>query len=305
MLMPLLTSVFGLFLLLAGMYCLREGLKRFAGSSFQNLLHTLTLTPSKGFLSGIAVTTFLQSSTALTVMTVSFVDAELMYFENALALILGSNIGSTATPQLLTLPLDRIAIWLIFFGLSGFCFVKTRIRYLFLSLGGLGIMFFSLAILEMAMIPITDLPWVDNQLHQLHNNYLYAIAAGTALSAAMHSSSAATGIAMLLTEEGFLTLPAALAFILGVNIGTCFTAIFVSFFASRAAQKVALFHLLVNIAGVILCYPLLEPFAALIAILSDDLGRQVANGHTIFNILSSLLFLPFIPLMTKLLNKLR
>ncbi len=302
---PLFFTVTGIILLLAGMNFLREGLKKFAGSYFQEILHKLTVTSGKGFISGIVVTAFLQSSTALTVMAVSLVDAELICFENTLGLILGSNIGSTLTSQLMAFPLDKISIWLIVIGSAGFVLIKVRTRFLLLSLAGIGVMFFSLSLLEAAMIPITGMSWVQNSLHSLHSNHFYCILAGTFFSALLHSSSAATGIAMVLTEEGWLSLPASFAFILGANIGTCFTALIVSFFASRSAQKVAIFHVLINVFGVIVFYPFLSPFTKIITLLGDNLSRQVANTHTFFNLASSLLVLPLLPLVIRLLNRLR
>jgi len=305
MILPLLFAFAGLMLLLAGMKLLRVGLGKFAGSQFQVTLHKLTVTPGRGFLCGIVATGFLQSSTALTVMAVSLVDAGILGFEKTLALILGSNIGATLTPQLLAFPLEKISIWFIFIGSLGYIILKNRTRFLFLSLAGTGTMFLALALLETTMAPMVSMPWVQNWLHHLGNNYAWCIYAGTIISALLHSSSATTALAMLLTEEGWLTLPASLAFILGANIGTCFTALIVSFFASRSAQKVAVFHVLLNIFGVLVFYPLLIPIANMIVVLGDIPGRQVANAHTFFNIASSLVILPFLPQATSLLNRLR
>ncbi|NLL51956.1 MAG: Na/Pi cotransporter family protein [Peptococcaceae bacterium] len=305
MLKAIFISIFGLILLLAGMFVLREGLKKYAGSHFQNTIQKLTVTPAKGFFSGVAATIFLQSSTALTVMAVSFVDAGLVPFENTLALILGSNIGSTVTPQLLAFPLAEFSVWLVVAGFAGFIFFKKRLRFLFLSIAGIGTMFFSLSLLEKGMAPITTMPWCQNWLSQLHNNYIYCIMAGTFLSAILHSSSAVTGIAMVLTEKGWLSLPASFAFILGANIGTCFTALIVSVLASRSAQKVAIFHLMANIFGVLVFYPFITTTGGIMELMGDDPARQVANAHTFFNIVSSLMLLPFLPTATRILNKLR
>lgn len=303
--MPLILTLIGLALLLTGMSTLREGLERFAGSQLKQTLLKLTATPSKGFLSGIVATGFLQSSTALTVLAVSFVDARLIGFENALGLILGSNIGTTLTPQLLAFPLTNVSLWFIFSGLIGFWLMRGQTRFLLLALTGLGTMFFSLSVLESAMAPLTEMSWVQSRLHQLDNSYILCIIAGTLLSALLHSSSAATGIAMVLTEEGWLNLPASLAFIFGVNIGTCFTAVIVSFFTSRAAQRVAIFHVLLNVFGVILFLPFITVLAEIIGNLGGSLSRQVANAHTIFNLTSSLVALPLLPYASRLLQRIR
>ncbi len=305
MLMPLLLTVLGLMLLLTGMNTLRDGLGKFAGPHFKEVLLKLTATPGKGFISGIVATGFLQSSTALTVLAVSFVDARLLGFKNALGLILGSNIGTTITPQLLAFPLTKTSLWLILLGLLGFKLIKSKTRFLLLSIAGLGMMFFSFLALESAMIPLMEKTWVQGKLHQLDNNYVLSIIAGTTLSALLHSSSAATGIAMLLTEEGWLNLPASLAFIFGANIGTCFTAVIVSFFTSRAAQRVAIFHVLLNVFGVLIFYPFITALAEIINSLGGSLSRQVANAHTVFNLVSSLLALPLLPYASRLLEKIR
>jgi len=305
MLRPLIFTVIGLALLLTGMRLLRRGLEMYAGSHFQQILLRLTATPSKGFISGMIATGVLQSSTALTVMTVSFVDARLILFHNALGLILGSNIGTTITPQLLAFPLSKISIWLILPGFIGYLVLKKKTRFLLLSFAGLGMMFFSLSVLEAAMLPLMEMTWVQDELHRLDNSYFFSMLAGTFLSALLHSSSAATSIAMVLTKEGWLNLPAALALIMGANIGTCFTALIVSFFASRAAQRVALFHVLLNVFGMLIFFPFLTLTADLISLLGGNLSRQVANMHTLFNVTSSLLMLPLLPYASRLLEKIR
>lgn len=303
MILPLLLTFLGLTLLLFGLKTLRNGLEKFAGSSLQRTLLKLTSSLSKGFFTGMIATGLLQSSTALTLMAVSFVDANLISFRNSLGLILGSNIGTTITPQILAFPIKQIALWLIFHGLLGFIIFKSQKKYLFSALAGLGIMLLSLSILEAAMIPLSELPQVQSWLQQIGNNNFLAVLAGTVLSALLHSSSAATGIAMVLTEEGWITLPTALAFLFGANIGTCFTALIVSFFTSRAAQRVAIFHVLLNIFGVIIFYPFLTQITELITLLGGSLSRQVANAHTIFNVASSLLALPLLPYATRVLEK--
>lgn len=303
MILALTLTLLGLTLLLLGLKTLRNGLEKFAGSSLQQTLLKITSTLSKGFFTGMIATSLFQSSTALTLMVVSFVDAKLISFRNALGLILGSNIGTTITPQILAFPIKEIAVWLTLLGLIGHVILKSKKRYLSSALAGLGIMLFSLSILETAMVPLSELPQVQSWLQQIGHNNLLAVLAGTALSALLHSSSAATGIAMVLTEQGWINLPTALALLFGANIGTCFTALIVSYFTSRAAQRVAIFHVLLNIFGVIIFYPFLTPIADLISLLGGSLSRQVANAHTIFNVLASLIALPLLPYATRLLEK--
>jgi len=299
----LLTLVLGLCLLLWGMRVLRQGLQSFAGLRLHQVLSWMTATPWRGFWSGSVSTAVLQSSTALTVMAVSFVDAELLAFENALALILGSNVGTTLTTQLLAFPLDRITPYLMLFGALGYLFIQNRGRYLSLSIFGLGVLFFSLSLLQAGMAPLADLPVIQHFLRQLGDNHLQGVIAGTVLSALLHSSSATTGIVMILTQDGWITLPTALAFIFGANIGTCFTAVLAALGSSRAAQRVALFHVLLNVFGVLLFLPFVGPLAHGLTLMGGSLARQVANAHTLFNLLSSLLAFPLLPWATRFLKK--
>lgn len=301
--MYLLTLILGLGLLLWGMKVLRKGLQSFAGLYLRQLLLWMTATPIRGFWAGGISTAFLQSSTALTVMAVSFVDAELLPFENALALILGSNIGTTLTTQLLAFPIAYITPYLLILGALGYLFIPNRIRYLFLSIFGLSLLFFAMSMLQSGLAPLADRPWVQQFLQQLGDNHLKGVLAGTLLSALLHSSSATTGIVMLLTEDGWITLPTALASIFGANIGTCFTAVLAAMASSRAAQRVALFHVLLNVFGVLLFLPLVHPLAQGLTFMGGGLSRQVANAHTLFNILSSLLAFPLLPRATQFLKR--
>jgi phosphate:Na+ symporter len=301
--MYLFTLVLGLTLLLGGMKLLRQGLQSFAEQRLRQALLWMTETPGRGFWSGTISTALLQSSTALTIITVSFVDAQLLAFENALALILGSNIGSTMTTQLLAFPLERITPYIMMLGALGYLFIPTRWRYLFLSIFGLGVLFFGLNLLQAGLIPLADLPAIQHFLRQLGDSRLKGVLAGTVLSALLHSSSATTGIVMLLTQDGWITLPAALAFIFGANIGTCFSAVVASLASSQAAKRVALFHVALNIFGVLLFLPLVGPLASGLAFMGGNLSRQVANAHTLFNLLSSVLAFPLLPWATRLLKK--
>lgn len=297
------TLALGLFLLLWGMQTLRFGLQSFAGHRLRQALLWMTATPWRGFWSGTFSTALLQSSTALTVMSVSFVDAELLPFENALGLILGSNIGTTMTTQLLAFPLERLTPYILIIGALGYLFTPHRWRFLFLSFLGLGALFLALNLLRAGMAPIADWPGMQQFLHQLGDHHFKGVLAGTLLSALLHSSSATTGIVMLLAEDGWLTLPTALAFIFGANIGTCFTAVLASLATSRAAQRVALFHVLLNVFGVLLFLPFVDPLAQGLTLMGGTLSRQVANAHTLFNLLSSILAYPLLPWATRLLKK--
>jgi phosphate:Na+ symporter len=301
----LLALTLGLGLLLYGMHILRHGLQAFAGETFQRLLQRMTFTPWRGFWSGTFATAALQSSTALTVMAVSFVDSGLIPFQNALGLILGSNIGTTVTTQLLALPLDQFIPYTLLFGGLGYLFIWNRWRYLALSCLGLGMIFLALSLLENGMAPLAEENWVQTSLHQLGNQHVKGVVAGTLLSGLLHSSAATTGIVMLLAEDGWITLPTALAFIFGANIGTCFTAVLASFATNRAAQRVAIFHVLLNVFGVLIFLPFLTPMARLLEWFGGSLSLQIANAHTLFNVVSSLIAFPLLPWVTRQLERIK
>lgn len=300
----ILTPAAGLLILIAGMQTLRQGLQTLAETRLRQTLLWMTQTPWRGFWSGTLATALIQSSTILTVMTISFVDAGLLPFVNALYLILGSNIGTTMTTQLLAFPLDRFAIYIMLLGGTGFLFCPSRWRHLALSVLGLGLLFLGLMILESGLSHFVGNPAIQHFLHSLGNHHFRGVIAGTLLSALLHSSSATTGLVMVLTQEGWLTLPTAFAFVLGANIGTCMTALLASLASGRAAQRVAMFHILLNVFGVLCFYPFLIPITGFLNFFGGNLARQVANTHTFFNIVSSLLALPLLPFATKLLSKL-
>lgn len=287
------------------MHILRFGLQAFAGDTFRNFLYQMTATPWRGFWSGTLATAVLQSSTALTVMAVSFVDSGLIPFQNALGLILGSNIGTTVTTQLLALPLEPLIPYALLLGGLGYLFFPHRWRYLALSCLGLGFLFLALSLLESGMAPLAELEWVQSALHQLGDHHFQGVIAGTLLSAVLHSSAATTGIVMILASDGWITLPTALAFVFGANIGTCFTAVLASLATNRAAQRVAIFHVLLNLFGALLFLPFLTPLALFLQGTGLHISLQVANAHTLFNVISSLIALPLLPWATRLLERIR
>lgn len=300
----LLTPAVGLFFLLGGMYILRQGLQSLAETRLRQVILWMTLNPWRAFFSGTVATALVQSSTVLTVMTVSFVDAGLLPFANALYLILGSNIGTTVTTQLLAFPLDRFSYYAMLLGSLGFLFLSNRFRYLALGTFGLGLLFFGLMTLKTGLEPFVGLAGIQDFIHSLGDHHIRGVAAGALLSALLHSSSATTGIVMLLTQEGWITLPTAIAFVLGANIGTCVTALLAALATEAAARRVAYFHILLNVFGVLVFLPFLHPFTGLLNLLGGNLSRQVANAHTLFNIISSILAYPLVPAATRLLKRL-
>jgi len=287
----------GIGLLLLGVNLLRSGLISLSHSRLERLLYRATHNPWKGFLWGILATALVQSSTATTVLTVGMVDSKTISFYQGLSLILGANVGTCLTVQLLAFNIQTLARPAIILG--GLFLVLRSYRAAGLSLLGCGLIFYSLHLLSWASAPLKQSTSLPGLLTALGTSPWQALLAGIAFSSLLHSSSAVTGITMVLTSEGLVALPGALSIVLGANIGTCSTALIASLFSSRAAQRAALANVLINIGGALVVLPFLYTIAPLLSFISPNPARQVAHFHTLFNILSSIVALSLLkPLAT-------
>lgn len=284
----------GLAMLFFGMQFMKSGLENAAQHRLRMILQRLTKTPLTGMLTGTLITALVQSSTAVTVLSIGFVNARLMTFEQALGIILGTNIGTCITAQLISLDLHKLAIPAIGLGALIMWLSKGRGKYVGQAILGFGVAFLGMSVLGEALQPLKDYPPFIHWLTTLSQNYLLAVVAGTVFSALIHSSSTTTGVVMALSSQGLVDLPAAIAIVFGSNIGTCITGLLASFGTNRSAQRVAMSHVMLNVGGVALFLPFLGPFTTLMAETASELPRQIANAHTIFNIASSVILLPFI-----------
>ncbi|MBC8399879.1 MAG: Na/Pi cotransporter family protein, partial [Candidatus Marinimicrobia bacterium] len=256
----------------------------------------------------------IQSSSATTVMLVSFVHAGLMTFVQALGVILGSNIGTTVTAQIIAFKITDYALLMVAIGIALYLFGRRDShKYYGEVILGFGLLFLGMSLMSKAMYPLREYqPFID--ILKSLENPLLGILAGALFTALVQSSSAFTGIVIVLAIEGVLTLEAGIPLIFGANVGTCITAGLASITASREARRVALAHVLFNLAGVLIFLPFIDPFADFVRSLSPggaagaDLGavvpRQIANAHTIFNIAAAVIFLPIAGLFAKLINRL-
>lgn len=282
-------------MLLWGMQIMKEGLENLSREKMRQALATLTATPLKAALTGLVFTILAQSSTAMSVITIGFVNAGLMNLAQAIGILLGANVGTCITVQLLSFNLFHLAapaaaLGIVFWALLG----NRPAGQLGRSLCGFGLVFAGLQLMANALAPLQQAPWFFEALLSLQYSPVMAVLTGALASALLHSSAAATGIAMLLSQQHLIALPTAVAIVLGNNIGTCITAVLASLGGSRAGQQVATAHVLLNVLGALLFLPLLHPFSALVAYTADTLPRQVANAHTLFNIFSSLITLPLV-----------
>ncbi|HTI52630.1 MAG TPA: Na/Pi cotransporter family protein [Verrucomicrobiae bacterium] len=294
--MTLLALFGGLALLLYGMQLIGEGLQRAAGGHLRHLLTRMTHNRFAGVASGALVTAIIQSSSATTLMLIGFVSAGLLTFPQSLGMILGADIGTTVTVQLLAFRIQELSLLLV--GL-GFAMAFFSRRGVFKSLGqvvlGFGFIFLGMKVMNDGLAPLADNELTRQVLVALAGNQFLALLVGAVLSASMASSAATIGLTLSLGQQGLLPLGAAIPVVLGANIGTCATALAASMRSSSDARRVAVAHIAFKVLGVALVFPFIGPLTHLVGLTSADPARQIANTHTFFNVAISALFLPFAP----------
>lgn len=278
--------IIGLCFFLYGMKLLGDGLQKAAGDSLRRILQALTSHPLKGVLVGVGVTSIIQSSAATTVMVVGFVNAGLMTLRQAMGIIFGANIGTTITAQLIVFNLRNVIWVFLLIGILMEFFVKRKTtKAIGEAILGLGILFFGLYLMSDAVAPLKSNQELIDFLVRFGNMPALGILVGTMFTAAIQSSSVTTSLVVALSMQGMMTLPAAIALILGANIGTTVTTAIASIGTNVASRRAALTHFLFNFLGVLIIFPFLRPFAHLVSMTSTYLPRQVANAHTMFNVL--------------------
>ncbi|MBT4269420.1 MAG: Na/Pi cotransporter family protein [Deltaproteobacteria bacterium] len=297
----------GLALFLFGMELMSEGMKKTAGTQMRAILATLTSNRVVALLLGAFVTMVIQSSSATTVMLVSFVQAGLLTFVQAMGVILGADIGTTITAQMIAFKLTDYALLMIAIGFAVRMFGKGEsARNIGEAILGFGILFFGMKMMSDAMKPLRTYSVFIEFLRGLENPVL-GILVGALFTALVQSSSAFTGVVIVLAQQNLITLEAGIPMVFGANVGTCVTAGLASIGTSREAKRVALAHVMFKLAGVCLFVFWIPTFAGLIHSIakSFDSGtaRQIANAHTIFNVSLALIFLPFTQLFARLIMK--
>ncbi len=302
--MLIMSLLGGLVFFLYGMEKMSEGMKRTAGNRMRSILASLTKHRLIALVVGAFVTMVIQSSSATTVMLVSFVQAGLMSFTQSLGVILGANIGTTITAQLVAFKLTDYAVVMVIIGfLLRMLGKNEKMKSIGDIMLGFGILFYGMKMMSDSMAPLRTYPGFIEMMEDLENPFL-GILAGAAFTALVQSSSATSGVVIVLAQQGLITLEAGIPMILGANIGTCVTAALASIGTDREAKRVALAHVLFNTCGVLLFAFFVPQFAGLVRYIGASFGaetaRQVANAHTIFNITVGLVFLPFISLFARL-----
>ncbi len=293
----ILTMAGGLGLFLFGMELMSDSIEKVAGARLRRILEIFTTNRFMGMIVGIIFTGIIQSSSACTVMVVSFVNSGLMNLYQAAGVILGANIGTTITSQLVSFNLSKIAPLILLVGVVVMMFTKKeKVRKVAEVVVGFGILFVGLSTMSQAMANMKNEPQVVNLLMSLKNPFL-ATLMGFALTAIIQSSSVTVSIVLLLANQDLLPLPITLYIILGCNIGACATAMLASMTGKKDAKRAALIHLLFNIIGTVIIYIALfvagDQIVELIRSISADNGRFVANAHTLIKIAQVIMLFPF------------
>jgi phosphate:Na+ symporter len=291
----------GVGLFLYGIKLMSEALQFIAGDRMRQLIGTLTRTPLRGVFVGILVTILIQSSSGTTVMTVSFVNAGLMTLNQAIGIIMGANIGTTVTAQIIAFKIKDFALPFIAFGVALAMFGKSkRQRYVGNGIVGFGLLFLGMQTMESAT---AFLATRQELFLALSRRPVLGVLAGTFVTMIVQSSAATIGLTMAMGSQGLLSLDAAIPIILGDNIGTTITAVLATIGVNRSAKQAAAAHVLFNLFGVIFFMFFLPFYKEIVLASASDLNRQMANAHSIFNVTNTVLFLPFTALFAKLIRK--
>ena len=298
----------GLALFLGGLQLVSEGMKKAAGQTLKTVLANLTTNRFTGALTGAFVTGILNSSTVTTLLVIGFISSGFMTLAQSVGVIMGANIGSTVTAQLLAFNLSAYALGPVAIGFfMNYTAKRERVKYYGMMILGLGLVFYGMGLMGTAMTPLrTFEPFVD-VLRTLENP-LAGILAGAAFTAIVQSSAATVGIAIAMASEGLLGLPAGIALALGANIGTSVTTALMGIMSAKSEEAVraSVVHVAFNVLGVLIWLPLISQLAGIAAWLSPsspelhgaaraaaEVPRQIANANTFFNVINTLLFIGF------------
>lgn len=292
----ILSLLGGLALFLYGMQMMSNGLEAAAGNKMKKILEKLTANRVLGIAVGAGITAVIQSSSATTVMVVGFVNSGMMRLEQAVWIIMGANIGTTITGQLIALDVGAIAPLFAFLGVAMVVFLKNpKIHHFGMIIAGLGILFIGMDMMSSAMMPLRDSEAFVSLMTKF-SNPLLGILAGAVFTALIQSSSASVGILQALATSGAINFSSAVYVLFGQNIGTCITAVLASIGTSRNAKRTTIIHLTFNIIGTVVFTTVcvLFPLANVIENLTPgNPAAQIANMHTLFNIVTTIILLPF------------
>ncbi|MBR4538139.1 MAG: Na/Pi cotransporter family protein, partial [Clostridia bacterium] len=307
MILYLFAFLGGIGLFLYGMELLGGGLQQAAGARLQKVLQSLTGVPVMGVILGALVTATLQSSTATTIMSVGLVNAGVMTLKQAFSVVMGANIGTTLTAQLIAFNVTDYFTVMIFIGVMIRVFAKRKNgQFIGQILLGFGLLMLGMKVLSGAAAPMRNSPVFVDFISQVADNPALGVCIGILMTVVIQSSAACVGILMVMAGQGLLPLEGAIPVLLGDNIGTCIHAIMAAFRTNTSAKQVALSHVLFNSVGCVIFIVFMPLFIKIVLAISPagDIARQIANSHSAFNVLNTLIFLPLITPFTHLIEKL-
>ncbi|MGL5312373.1 MAG: Na/Pi cotransporter family protein [Peptostreptococcaceae bacterium] len=293
----------GVGLFLYGMHLMGDGLQKSAGYRLKKIIELLTNNPFMGVIVGALFTLIIQSSSATSVMVVGFVNAGIMNLSQAIGVIMGANIGTTITAQLISLDLAGLAPFAIAIGMMLYLSnTNTKYRNIGEILLGFGILFTGMDFMKQAVEPLTNSEVFMIALATIGQNPIIGVLLGFLITAIVQSSSASTGMLLAMSSVNAISLSVALPILYGENIGTCVTALVSSIGASKDARRAATMHLIFNMVGTLIFMLVLsKPTMEIVTHLNpNDISRQIANSHTLFNLLNVIILFPFSNLIVKL-----
>ncbi|MGD9396685.1 MAG: Na/Pi cotransporter family protein [Candidatus Thorarchaeota archaeon] len=296
----------GLALFMYGVTLLRETLGKISGKSVVRVLEKVSNNPIKGMAAGTAAT-FMTQSSSITVLTlIGFVNAGMMTFRQSVNVMLGSEIGTTVTAQLVSFDVGGIFWPLVAIGFFMKMFSKSeRVQLMGTVIFSLGLLFLSMEFMKEGARPLTtDYPFFTNLINDYGTIPIIGILIGALIAGVTQSSSATTSLVIAMGAAGVISLGPAIALVMGANIGTCFLELFAGIGATTPAKRTAIAQTIINIIGVLIFIPFLAPFSDIVVLTDVSLARQIANAHTIFNVIVSLIFVPLVGVLVKFCEKL-
>ncbi len=294
----------GLGLFVFGMYLLSDSLKRLSLGLLKEMLEKMTSGKFRSAVMGAFVTAIIQSSSATSVIVIGFLNAGFIPLMGALAIMIGANVGTTVTAQLIAFKFTAVAPIFVFIGVvTSLAAKKDKHKNKGRALLGFGLLFLGLAMMSSSVKPLADNEMIRSAFVTFGSSPLLGVLTGLVATAILQSSSTTTGMIIAFASVGLLDLTSAVYLVFGVNIGTCVTAGIASIGGTLSSKRLAIGHTLFNVTGALIMLPFVPLYLQYIPLTSGDIARQIANSHTVFNVVNALIFLPMVPLLVSLLNR--